>query len=185
MVQHDTPSTPERTAALITAMMLRFAQEGLKTMGTDPLRGASQILPDGLQLTDPELLDWLEQAPKPLFVIPTYMRGMMAAWPGVSSPRATHNVKNQQLGIAERQQGHQLSDSTVVLFETGAETLSFPLSHLKVWAANYVAPVGWNLAPPQYGEPARVNLIAPGRRMSPGWRREGGGPVGDSFKQSK
>lgn len=161
-------------------MMLRFAQEDIKVMGTLPpgtVADTSFILPDGPQLTDAELLDWLEQAPKPLFVIPTFMRGMIAAWPGFASPRTTHNVKNQQQGIVEMQQAHHMSDDTTVLFDTGTETVSFPLSYLKVWAANYAAPVGWNLAPPQQGDPARVNLIAPGRRTSPGWRREDGGPV--------
>jgi len=170
MVQHDAPSTPERTAALIAAMMLRFAEQDIEVTVTPPAGVPPYvILPDGPRLRDSDLVDWLERAPKPLFAVPTYIRRMIAAWPAFSGSQLTHDLANQQSILMEFQQAQQLADSATIQLDTGIETVAFPLSHLKAWAASYVASVGWNLKPPQDGVAAQVLLITPGRRHSPGW----------------
>ncbi len=168
--EHATPSDPSHTAALIAAMMLRFTQQDIKGLGTDPSGETSYLmLPDGPRVRDPDLVDWLQRAPKPLFAVPTYIRGMIAAWPAVTSSQITHDLANQQNAVAEFQEAHDLSDTAMIMFDTGTETVAFPLAHLKVWAANYVTSVGWDVLPPQDSATARLVLIAPGRRLSPGW----------------
>ncbi|MGH7612679.1 MAG: hypothetical protein ACREMW_01375 [Gemmatimonadales bacterium] len=168
VVTHPTPTDPSRTAALIAAVMLRFAQQDSKGVITDASGGTTYlILPDGPRFRDGDLIDWLERAPKPLFAVPAYIRGMIAAWPAVAGSQIRHDLANQQNVIAEFQATHHLSETTVIMLKTGTETVSFPLSHLKVWAANYVASVGWNVRPPQDGAPTRLMLIIPGGRRSP------------------
>jgi hypothetical protein len=169
MIQHDTPSTPERTAALMAAMMLRFAEQDIGVTLTPPAGVPPYvILPDGPRLKDSDLVDWLERAPKPLFAVPTYIRRMIAAWPAFSSSQLTHDLANQQGILLEFQQAQQLAESATIQLDTAIETVTFPLSHLKAWAASYVASVGWSLKPPHDGVAAQVLLITPGRRHSPG-----------------
>jgi hypothetical protein len=174
MVQHDTPSTPERTAAVIAAMMLRFAMEDIKSFGALGSDTAYVILPDGLRLKDGDLVDWLERASKPLFAVPTFAHGMIAAWPNVATPHMKHTLANQEKIVAAFRREHDLSESTTLCFDTGIEVVSFPLSHLEVWAADYVTSLGWILEPPHDGTPARIMVIAPGRRGSPGWGEPSG-----------
>jgi len=170
MVTHPTPSDPSRTAALIAAMMLRFTQQDIKRLGTDaPGELSYVILPDGERVRDRDLIDWLERAPKPLFAVPIYIRGTIAAWPAVTSSQIRHDLANQGNAIAEFQQAHQLSETATIVLDTGRETVSFPLSHFKVWAANYVTSVGWDVRPPQDGAPARLVLMVPEGSRSPGW----------------
>jgi len=99
----------------------------------------------------------------------TYIRGMIAAWPAVTGSQVRHDLTNQQNVVAEFQEAHHLSDTTMIVLDTGAETVPFPLAHLKVWAAYYVTSVGWDVLPPQDSFTARLVLMAPGRRLSPGW----------------
>ncbi|MEX0690445.1 MAG: hypothetical protein WD934_08910 [Gemmatimonadales bacterium] len=170
MVQHDTPSAPDRTAALIAAMMLRFAEQDIAATLT-PHEGVPPyvVLPDGPRLGEVDLVDWLERAPKPLFAVPTYIRRMIAAWPAFSGAQLTHDLANQQGILAEFQRTNQLTESETIQLDTGIESVSFPLSHLKVWAATYVASIGWTLKPPHDGRAAQVILTIPGRRYSPEW----------------
>ena len=164
VTKHATPSDPSRTAALIAAMMLRFAQQDIRAFGMEASTEQSYIiLPDGPRLTNRNLIDWLENAPKPLLAVPTYIRGMIAAWPAVTSSQIRHDLVNQQNIIAEFQETNELSDETVIALDAGTETVSFPLAHLKVWAANYVASAPWNIQAPQDSVPPRLVLIAPGR----------------------
>jgi hypothetical protein len=98
---------------------------------------------------------------------------MIAAWPAFSGAQLTHDLVNQQNAISSFQQEEQLADSATMTLDTGTETLSFPLSHLKAWATNYLTSVGWNLKPPKDDAPAQLLLIIPGRSRSPSWGTPG------------
>jgi hypothetical protein len=103
VTQYDTPEEPERTAALIATMMLRFFQDDIPSLGQQHpdlmLKlgdQAFQIVPDGLRLSVDDLVSWPVMLDKPVVTAPLHEKGAIGVWPGASSELAKHNVQNQQ-----------------------------------------------------------------------------------------
>jgi hypothetical protein len=178
MVRHATSTDPSRNAALITTMMLRFPQDTLPLVGTQPPNergelGATALIlmPFAQRLVDDEIVDWFQQSIKPVVATPTYTRGSIAVWSGFTSPSIQHELENQQLALTEYQRQYGLDDDSPVLLDTGAEAVVFPFSHLQEWANNYGVAIGWQLRRASQDGAAKVQLvlIAPGPKRSPGW----------------
>ena len=179
MVRDPSPTSADRAAALITAMMLRFPQDTLPRAGSqrlnpreDPSTPALTLLPDGRRFEADQFVDWLQESPKPLVATPTYRRGSIAAWTGVQSPSIEHELENQRKAMADSAGELGLADDTSVLLDTGAEAAVFRFSDLRLWASTYAVAVGWQLRRTKTDPRARAQmvLIAPGPKFSPGWQ---------------
>ena len=167
---------PERTAAMVAALMLRFAQKKIPPVGADhpnriyaPWDETFVVAPDGLRFTFDDLVDWLVELPKPAMVQPAYMRGAIGVWPATNAKQVEHGLRNQVNAVREFREQHGLSNDQSVLLDTGDDSLVFPLSHLEVWAGSFLILVGWNIRPAKASDHvAQMLLIAPGHE-SPGW----------------
>ncbi len=178
MTRYETPQEPERTAALIATMMLRFSQDDIPSLGADHPDlmfklgdEAFFIVPDGLRLTLDDLVPWLMTLDKPVVAAPLKVRGHVGVWPGASTKLVRHNVQNQQAGLAEFLEAHPQLQEPTVLLDTGHDSLIFPFAHLREWARTYQVLVGWNVAQATdgVGAEAQMLLITPPGRRSPGW----------------
>ncbi len=178
MVMHATSIDPSRSAALITTMMLRFPQDAIPPIGTEPPteRGepgatALVLMPEARRLVEDEIVDWFQNSIKPVVATPTYTRGSIAVWSGVTTPSIQHELENQGQALAEYQREYGLDEDSPVLLDTGVEAAVFPFSHLQEWARTYGVAIGWRLRRSGAGAAAEVQLalMAPGRKPSPGW----------------
>ena len=172
----EASTNPERTAAMVAALMLRFAQKKIPRLGADhpnriyaPRAETFLIAPDGLRLTFDDLVDWLVELPKPAMVQPSYMRGHIGVWPATNAKQVEFDLRNQVNVVREIREQHSLSDDQSVLLDTGDDSLVFPLSHLEVWARSFLILVGWDLSLAEASDyVAQMFLVAPGHE-SPGW----------------
>ncbi len=159
-------------------MMLRFPQDSLPLAGTPPPNQKGELgstalilMPEGRRIVGDEILEWLQQSPKPLIASPTYTRGSIAVWSGLNTPSIQHELQNQLNGIAQFQQEYGLANDAPILLDTGSEAVVFPFFHLREWASTYAIAVGWNVrrADATASVKAQMMLIAPGLKRSPGW----------------
>ena len=179
MVRDPAPTSADRAAALITAMMLRFPQDTLPRAGSQRLNPgedssttALTLLPDGRRFEADQIVDWLQESPKPLVATPTYGGAPLQRGPAFKSPSVEHELEIQRKALADSAGELGLADDTSVLLDTGAEAAVFRFSDLRLWASTYAVAAGWQLRRTKTDPRARAQmvLIAPGPRFSPGWR---------------
>ena len=118
------------------------------------------------------VVPFLAGLPSPAIIVQSITRGILGLTlldelTGDRRQWGQKTFDNQRAGLAESAKRGNLTDSSLVLFEFGDESHTFPLAAVREWSERFALNVGWNIGPLPNDARASARLNA--RRSDGRW----------------
>jgi len=162
-------------AARLAVAMAQFAQSTPASREAPSSPWRWQLVPDGRRFSYQELLDVLEDLPKPVCIAPAMNPGVLAVWTvedvhPTQRDRILWELRNQATVLQERFAGVEIPDEASVRLELHGDAIDATLGDVRAFAAAFLhMGCGWRVAPPRAaGEPHRMTLLHIDGSRSPG-----------------